>query len=246
MISGQTLFYVGISMIPSLFYMLLIHLTAPYGSINIRRGFEYLISGFSSIIFLSIIFTFTNWRTEGLSSFYDNFMVVAPREELVKFISFMIITFFTTRVSNKKEHPIGVMFYFGMVGLGFAMIENIQYAHIYGGGVIIVRFLTSTIAHMLFGLLFGYWIALNEIDCSKFKDGSVFGMLTHKYKLFKFYVYTIIGYISSVIYHGLWNYNIDASGDSYITIMIMMLFFGIVGVKFAIKDLNDSYRRSLR
>ena len=71
-------------------------------------------------------------------------------------------------------------------------------------------------------------------------------MLTHKYKLFRFYVYTIIGYISSVIYHGLWNYNIDASGDSYITIMIMMLFFGIVGVKFAIKDLNDSYRRSLR
>lgn len=246
MVSGQSFLYLGLSIIPSLFYMLLIHLTAPYGSINIRKGFEYLIGGVSSVFLLSLIFTFTNWNTEGLSPFYDNFMVIAPREELVKFISFMLITFFTTKINYKKDHPIGVMFYFGMVGLGFAMIENVQYAHIYGGHVIIVRALTSTLAHMLFGLLFGYWIALNEIDCSKFNDRSVFGMLTHKYKLFKFFIYITIGYISSVIYHGLWDYNIETSGDSFITIMIMMLFFGIMGVKFAMKDLNDSYRRSLR
>lgn len=246
MVSGQTFLYLGLSMIPSLFYMLLIHLTAPYGSINIRKSFEYLIGGFSSILFLSLIFMFTNWDTGGLNSFYDYFMVVAPREELVKFISFMLITFFTTKIKNKKEHPIGIMFYFGMVGLGFAMIENVQYAHAFGSGVIMVRALTATVAHMLFGLIFGYWMALSEIDCSKFNDRSVFGMLTHKYKIFKFYIYTTIGYITSVIYHGLWNYNIDTSGESYTTIMIMMLFFGVLGVKFAIKDLNDSYRRSLR
>jgi len=173
-------------------------------------------------------------------------LVVAPREELVKFISFILITFFTIKIKHKKEHPIGIMFYFGMVGLGFAMIENVQYLHVFGGKVIIVRFLTSTLAHMLFGLLFGYWIALSEIDCSKFSDRSVFGILTHKYRFFKLFVYTLIGYLTSVTYHGLWNYNIDTSGESYITIMILMLFFGVLSVKFAIKDLNDGYRRSLK
>jgi RsiW-degrading membrane proteinase PrsW (M82 family) len=246
MVSSQTFLYLGLAFIPSLFYIFLIHLTAPYGSIKIRKSFEYLFAGFSSVFFLSLIFTFTNWHTEGLNPFYDYFIVVAPREELVKFISFMVVTFFTIKIKDKKEHPIGVMFYFGVVGLGFAMIENVQYAHVFGGKVIMVRFLTSTLAHMLFGLLFGYWVALSEIDCSKFKDRSLFGVLTHKYKLFKFYVYTMIGYISSVVYHGLWDYNIETSGDSYMTIMIMMLFFGILGVHFAMKNLNDSYRSSLK
>ena len=103
MVSEQSFLYLVLASIPSLFYMLLIHLTSPYGSINIRRGFEYLFGGFSSVFLLSLIFTFTNWNTEGLNPFYDYFIVIAPREELVKFISFMIITFFTTRIKNLKK-----------------------------------------------------------------------------------------------------------------------------------------------
>jgi RsiW-degrading membrane proteinase PrsW (M82 family) len=126
------------------------------------------------------------------------------------------------------------------------MYENVQYGVLFGEKVIYIRTVTATLAHMFFGLFFGYWIALSQIDCSKFSDRSVFGVITHKNKRVKFYIYLIIGYLSSVIYHGLWNYNISSSDSSYSSIMILMLVIGFVGSKFGVNDLNEKYRRSLK
>jgi RsiW-degrading membrane proteinase PrsW (M82 family) len=144
------------------------------------------------------------------------------------------------------------MFYMSMIGLGFALIENVQYVSMYGESVLPIRAVTATIAHMLFGMFMGYWIAKGNIDNGR-GNRSVFGVMVAKDLKLKRWVYLIIGWISAVGYHGLWNYNLMISNNSYpgfsdvssSPIMIMMIFFGLVGAKFASKDLNDSYRRSL-
>lgn len=233
--------FIGVSALPSLLYILIIKLTSPYKSISLRVGFEYFGVGFGSILLLYFLMFF--WKKGGLDPFYDHFFVIAPREELAKFISFFMIYKLTDK--PKGSHPISTMFYFGMVGLGFAMFENAIYAYDYGGFVLIPRFLTATIAHMLFGMFFGYWIALGDIKYTKYMDRSVFGNLMYNSPRTKTIILTFIGYLSAVIYHGLWNYNLETSDRSAMSIMLLMVIFGLVGAKFAAKDLNDKYRRSL-
>jgi len=227
--------------IPSLLYIFIIKLTSPYKSISIRIGLEYFCIGFGSILFLYGLMPM--WPTYNIDPFYDFFLVVAPREELVKMLCFFIIYKLTDK--PKKPHPISTMFYFGMVGLGFSMFENITYAFQYGAEVLVPRFVTATIGHMLFGMFAGYWISLGELKYKKYTDRSVFGSITHKHPKIKLIIMTIIGYLSATIYHGLWNYNLATSGSSAITIMILMVIFGLIGAKFGAKDLNDRYRKSI-
>ena len=206
-------------------------------------------AGITSILLLAIIgITFPSWYN-GSTIFNNTFFFIAPKEELVKLIMFLILG---TVANRSKEHPVATMFYMGMVGLGFAMIENIQYVGVYGETVLPIRLVTATIAHMLFGMFMGYWIAKGNINNGK-GNRSVFGVLMSKNLNVKRWVHTIIGLGAAIGYHGLWNYNLMVSSDSYLgfsdvsstPIMIVLIFFGLVGAKFASKDLNDSYRRTL-
>jgi len=91
---------------------------------------------------------------------------------------------------------------------------------------------------------------------------SVFGVLMARSQKLKRWLYVFIGWLSAIGYHGLWNYNLMIASDTYMTIednmfvrvsdvssspiMIILIFFGLVGAKFASKDLNDNYRRILK
>jgi len=238
--------------LPPIVFALIIYLTSPYKTINLKRGLHHIAGGVTSIILLSFIFVlFPNWDKSPID-FFETFFFIAPREELVKLIVFTLLGSMAHR--QKNEHPIATMFYMGMVGLGFAMYENMQYVSIYGQQVLGIRIFTATIAHMLFGLFMGYWMAKGGIDNGR-GNRSVFGVMTSSRPKLKIFIYTTIGWLSAVGYHGLWNYNIKVGTDAYgkgfsdvsvTTIMIMLLFFGLVGAKFAHKDLNDSYRRSFK
>jgi RsiW-degrading membrane proteinase PrsW (M82 family) len=205
---------------------------------------------------------FPSWSSSPLP-FQNMFFFVAPREELSKLICFFIIEKMRQNM-GKKDHPIGTMFYMAMIGLGFAMYENIQYIHMYGQQVLGIRLVTATIAHMLFGIFMGYWISLGRINTGKYGSRSVFGVLMSNNPKLKQIIYIFIGWLSAVAYHGLWNYNLAISHKIYNKyneldgffvsvddvssnpIMIMLIFFGLVGAKFATKDLNDNYRRKLK
>jgi RsiW-degrading membrane proteinase PrsW (M82 family) len=236
--------------LPPIIYALIIYLTSPFGTIKIKRGLHHIMAGITSILLLSIVgLTFPSWY-DGATIFNNTFFFIAPKEELVKLIMFLILG---TVANRSKEHPVATMFYMGMVGLGFAMIENIQYVGVYGETVLPIRLVTATIAHMLFGMFMGYWIGKGNINNGR-GNRSVFGVLMTKNLNAKRWVHTIIGLGSAICYHGLWNYNLMIANSSYgpnfsdvssTPIMIMLIFFGLVGVMFASKDLNDSYRRSL-
>jgi len=232
--------------LPPIIYALIIYLTSPHKSINIVDGLHYVGIGAFSVIMLSFLSVLLpDWSTDFilLNTFQNFFMVVAPKEELIKYLSFLIL--FTAK-KKKDVHPLSIMFYMGMVGLGFAMVENLQYLSAYGTEVLKTRTFTSTIAHMLFGMFAGYWIAMGKINSGKFGTRSVFGLLMSKYGEMKKLIYSGIGILSAIIYHGLWNYNLSSSGQAAYSIMILMLVMGLVVAKFASDDLTTKYRRKLR
>lgn len=235
--------------LPPLLYALIVYLTSPFGTIKIKRGLYHIMAGVNSVLLLSFIsILLPNWNSNPVD-FFNTFFFIAPKEELVKLIMFIILG---TAANRSKEHPVATMFYMSMVGLGFALIENVQYVSIYGEQVLAIRLVTSTIAHMIFGMFMGYWIGKGNIQNGR-GNRSVFGVLMAKNLAIKRWIHVFIGWFAAIGYHGLWNYNLMVANNSYIgfsdvsstPIMIMMIFFGLVGAKFASKDLNDSYRRSL-
>jgi len=240
----------NLTMLP-LCYAMIIYLTSPYGTIGIKRGFNHILGGISSVLVVMLIFLVTPDIKNDYSPFVNAFFIIGPREELSKLVVFLILG----RISRRKnEHPMATMFYVGMIGLGFAVVENVQYVGMYGESILGIRLFTATIAHMLFGMFMGYWLAKGNLD-NGLGNRSVFGVIVHRDPKIKGLIYTFIGLLAAIGYHGLWNYNLmisySAYGDGFTdvssnTIMIMLIVFGLVGVKFAGDDLNASYRRQLK
>jgi RsiW-degrading membrane proteinase PrsW (M82 family) len=247
--------------LPPILYALIIYLTSPFGTIKLKRGLHHIMAGVTSVLLLTFIhILLPNWDSSPID-FFNTFFFIAPKEELVKLIMFLVLGSMATR---SKEHPVATMFYMGMIGLGFALIENVQYVGMYGEQVLLIRLVTATLAHMLFGMFMGYWIAKGNLNNGR-GNRSVFGVLMTKNQMIKRWIHVFIGWLAAIGYHGLWNYNLMIASDTYITveslggydmfvktgdvsstpIMIMLIFFGLVGAKFASKDLNDNYRRIL-
>tara|TARA_B100000927_G_scaffold290552_1_gene289715 strand:- start:736 stop:1509 length:774 start_codon:yes stop_codon:yes gene_type:complete len=235
--------FVGVFFIP-LLYALVIYLTAPYKSVSFKRGLVYLFAGMMSVVAVQLFYFFVPWFTSNFSfgdPFVKFFFVVGPVEELSKFLLF----FFILNLTNDKrvsDHPFRHMFYLGMTGLGFAIMENIHYASNYGEGILFIRTFTSTIAHMIFGLLCGYWVGLGVINKKKMSNRSVFGVLTMKYPFIKRALYTFTGLLVACFYHGLYNYNLITSMYASQVILIMILMFGLIFSRMLAIDLNNQFR----
>lgn len=223
-------------LLPPLLYGGIIYLTSPYKSISVTTSLKYIFAGMLSIFFLvglNIFFPYQYTATN--DPFKSFFYEIAVHEELAKLIMFLI---FGSFIKSSNKHPIGTMFYMGMVGLGFAMLENLDYYVIYGSNVLPIRNATSTIAHMLFGMFTGYWISLSKVKITKYGNRSVFDILMAKYQTLRTIVHYGIGLMCGIAYHGLWNYNLMTSKDSAYPIMILMIFIGLIGVKFAATTLQ--------
>jgi len=223
---------------PPLIYVLVIYLTSPYKSISITKSLKYFIGGILSIPILTIINLLLPYGDDYFGSeFTFYFFEVGPHEEIAKFISYFIIYKMLGR--DEEEHPIGTMFYMGMIGLGFAMIENVSYFYRFGEFVLITRTFTSTLAHMLFGMFTGYWISLSKVKINKYNNRSVFDIFMASNPKIRGFVYSFIGLLCGVGYHGLWNYSLSTSGKASGSIMILMLFIGLLGAKFASNNLRN-------
>src|SRR5690606_29054899 len=117
---------------------------------------------------------------------------VAAMEEFSKLVIFLIIEKYRRKSGNVKDHPLATMFYMTMVSLGFAVIENIHYGSMYGEGILYWRAITAVIAHMVFGLFMGYWIAMGRMG-TRFYDRSLFDIVVNKRKRLRNTIYIIIG-----------------------------------------------------
>jgi len=112
------------------------------------------------------------------------FIIVAFSEELVKIVMLLVYPY----PRPFFNEPMDGIVYSMMVGMGFAVVENIIYAYNYGMDTIIVRAFTAVPAHAIFAIFMGYFIGL-----AKFHT-------TSKRKLISF------GFAVAVFIHGLYDF----------------------------------------
>ncbi len=81
--------------------------------------------------------------------------VVGPVEELAKFAVVRLVPY----RSLYFDEPLDGLIYSAAASLGFASLENLGYMLAYGPAVILVRGPLSTLAHVMFGSIWGYALA---------------------------------------------------------------------------------------
>ena len=111
-------------------YVLLIYLGSPKKSISLKDGLKAIVMGLVSTVFLHFIYAiFPPESFATMSTFQKYFYQVAFREEISKFIAFWLLIKCTLK---EQKHPLSYMFLCAMVGLGFAIEENLIYKYQFG------------------------------------------------------------------------------------------------------------------
>lgn len=198
-------------------YVLLIWGFIKKDSLHFLDIFKAIILGLVSTIFLHFIYSIfppNDW--ECLTTFEKYFYQVAVREELSKFLAFLILVKYGIK---KKLRPLSIMILSGLVGMGFAIEENLIYYQRYGIDVLASRNYTALLGHTIFGMFTGYWYAIGQI---KITDSNL-----SRFPKTLPIIYTSIGVLTSIIYHGLWNYNLATSAFAGESIMIFMILMGL-------------------
>jgi RsiW-degrading membrane proteinase PrsW (M82 family) len=232
--------------LPPFLYAWIIYLSSPYKSLSLKDSTKFILGGVFSITTLSFIsFLFPYWSTYAITDpFWGSFWVTAPKEELSKFLLFLII--YKGLNNSKNLHPITYMFYFGMIGLGFAMVENLSYVVRYGVYVLKFRTFGAVFVHMICGMLFGYWLGISKIKKSKFTLRTISSIYLSSRPKTKIFLYTLMGLITSSCFHGLWNYNINIWGIYSTPFSILLLMVGFLACKLLSRDLINQHQKSIK
>lgn len=118
-------------------------------------------------------------------TFFVAFIVVAFNEELFKFIA---LYFFPFQQKFFNE-PFDGIVYAVMIGMGFAMVENIMYVHKFGMADTWGRAFTAVPSHGVYAIIMGYYAGLAKFNSSQrwtlLLKGLLFATLLHgAYDLF--------------------------------------------------------------
>lgn len=153
--------------------------------------------------------------SEALIIFLLMFFLVAPVEELLKFL---VIKLAISRKPGYLDQIIDGIKFGVVVGLGFAVVENAVYFYqpLLAGGetfffkLFLIRFLISTLAHSLYTGIMGYYIGLSRLY-----------RLHSRYLLRK-------GIFLAVMMHGIFNFFLLVNlGFFSIAVLIVLLWFMI-------------------
>lgn len=247
-----------LSLLPAIIYSFIIYVTVPYKTINLKTGLFYLFGGFLSVGLLLYFFNlFPGWNklADYVSDpqFYplhylhfQNFIQIGFIEELAKLGTFFLLERYRNNQEKRSDHPLGVMFYVGMVSLGFAVIENITYGMRSPDptDTILWRSVTAVIGHMVFGLFMGYWIAIGRVG-TRLKNRSLFDIIILQADKLRRRIFIVIGLAAATILHGIYDLHISLNGQAGITTLYMLLIMSLLGVFWCFKNLNKAYKDKL-
>ena len=183
-------------------YSLILYLAAPRKTITLKEIYTSVLAGVLSITVLQ--FTYAVFPNQIQGDFYEFMYVVAPREELSKFIMFLLAVKWISK--KRKIKPVGYMIISCAVALGFALEENMHYYLKYGEHVLSVRNVSAMPAHMFFGGIMGYWYAVGKLNIGKFGRRINLGQWFIKSRLT---IYSTIGLFCASLLHGIWNYSLS-------------------------------------
>ena len=199
------------AILPALVYAFIVYTSTPFNSVNLRTSLTYGVVGMTSILLVYAKFImFPSWVGPIsfdllLNNLFHAFIQVALIEEFCKFLSFKVLD--VSRISNSRkiDLPITTMFYSMMVSGGFAILENVGYARNYGDYVLVIRSFTAVLAHMISGLIMGYFIALGNMD-TNLKNTSVLNVFLKRHHKYRVLIFSFFGILASTFYHGLYDF----------------------------------------
>lgn len=90
----------------------------------------------------------------------SSFLVVAFSEELVKFIVLMLYPY----QQKAFNEPLDGIVYAVIISMGFATVENVIYANLFGLPTTFLRSFTAVPAHAVFAVIMGYYVGLAKFD----------------------------------------------------------------------------------
>jgi RsiW-degrading membrane proteinase PrsW (M82 family) len=248
-----------LSFIPALLYSFIIYATVPYKIIDFKKGLYYIFGGFLSVILLFSFFKLIpqwnnlssnlfNINTESLKYIHFKcFIQIGFIEELFKLLSFLLMERYIVYHQKSNYHPLSVMFYVGMVSVGFSIIENVIYGlySLYPTETIMLRSITAVIGHMVFGLFMGYWISLGRMNF-KTDNRSLFDIMIMKTNKLKKFIFIILGLISATILHGLYDLHAIMNGNKGITTIYILLLISLLGVFWCFKHLVKIHKQKTK
>ena len=195
------------------------HEPEPIG--KLAMGFVYgvlsmlLATGITYLIYKNIHFDKNSFGDMAIKAF----IIVAVVEEGSKFLFIRGILY---RDENFNE-PFDGIIYSLMVGMGFALTENIIYVFNGDGGTAIVRMFTAVPAHALFAIIMGYFLGIAQLE--------------HKHS----FLYGLAGLVSATLAHGIYDYFLFISFVPGLWIgAIVSLIIGFFISKRAIKIHQDA------
>jgi len=153
-------------------------------------------------------------ETDLTQLFFKAFVVVALMEELGKFLFIRGVIFYHADFNE----PLDGIVYAVMIGMGFATAENLIYVFFSdgGGGAGIVRMFTAIPAHAFFAILMGYFM----------------GRAKYAINWSKNFIYSFLGLLVAVFFHGIYDYFIFISfvpGIWIISFVALFIAFLISG-----------------
>ncbi len=212
MLSDNNLWQFLLAFLPALFYSYIIYFNDRN---NIKWGttLSYILGGFVSITFLEVLlkifpryqdslFTISNGAIDlttlslmqeptMLTWILYAFLQVAFLEETTKAMAWGAMSLFRKGEYNKRDTLFSTMFYCCMISVGFAGLENLQYMLKFPqSDIFLQRALTAVIAHMICGLMMGYFIAMSRL----------------RNDLFQSLGYKFLGLLSAALFHGTYDF----------------------------------------
>ncbi len=107
------------------------------------------------------------------------FLVIALIEEALKSVALI----WMTSKSHELNEPVDGAIYGITMGLGFASLENLLWANLYGFGVAMLRAVVTTLAHASFTGWMGYYISKYKLesnhDMTMLWKGFLVALVTH-------------------------------------------------------------------
>lgn len=177
--------------LPAAVYAVIVYLSFPKNTINLKLSFLYFLMGTLSCATIGVfLWTFPEWQyplaeNYVVAYFLLSFFQVGLLEEGSKYLFYKLTDIYRER----RAHPASMMFYGMSVSTGFAVIENMVYLQQYGVEVLELRAFSAIILHMLTGLMLGYFMSIGMYKKNPLK-------------------YQLIGLGAVAAYHGLYDFNI--------------------------------------
>ena len=147
------------------------------------------------------------------------FVITAFTEELLKFLALIVFAY----QKDDFNEPMDGIVYSVMIAMGFATVENILYTQ-YGWRTTLVRAFTAVPAHVVFGIIIGYYAGL-----AKFSKGQQIK-------------YLLTGLLVAVFVHGLYDFFIIQEYEEWLMIMATAIL--VVGLLIARKFILSHQKNS--